>query len=207
MQNLHTKKQSHDKSLSHWLTYNWGWILGGAALLAVLVYSALSHTGGPRADYTVTWVGTTYLSEGEVEAICQAIAQAGADQNGDGAVVTDVVQYVIDFTLTGEDHGYADSHANNVKLLAHLQAEDCLLFLLEDPEQFQRSTGALRYLDGAIPTDVDGYECANWQRMCLFWQPEGLEHQAYLGLRALFSGEESLFPGAAILFDAITDGC
>lgn len=197
------------RSLSHWFSYNWGWVLGGALLILFLLYTRVLQSSAPEADYTIGWVGASYLSEAELEAISRAVAQAGADQNGDGEVTAAVNQYIVDFAMQPDHFQYADNYANALKLIAQIQAKDCLLYLLEDPELFQYSTGALCYLDGSIPGQEDHYECANWRQMCVPWYPEGLEHEAYLARRALFSGEDSqeLFPGAEILFGALTDGC
>lgn len=76
-----------------------------------------------------------------------------------------VDQFLIDFTLTPDDCRYQDTYANHLKLLAHIQAGECRLCLMEDPEGFQSATGALQYLDGTIPSESDHYECAGWERI------------------------------------------
>lgn len=193
------------KSISHWFSYNWGWLLGGALLVLFIVYTTVFQPMAPKSDYTITWVGRTLLSDAESEAISAAVTRAGSDQNRDGMVTVAVNQYVIDFTVTGEDYNYEDNYANFLKLLAEIQAKECYLFLMDDPELLQYSLGVLQYLDGTIPGEEDHYACANWEQMCVLWQPEGLEHQAYLGRRAFFGGEETqkLFPGADALFTAL----
>lgn len=197
------------KSISHWFSYNWGWVLGAVLLALFLFYTHVIQDNGPKPDYTIGWVGTSPLSESELDAISSAVASAGADQNGDGLVTTSVTEYIINFDLTPDDYGYQNAYADHLKLLAQIQANEFMLFLLEDPEGFQASTGVLRYLDGSIPGEEDQYESANWQRMCVPWQPDGLEREAYLACRAIFSGKDSekLFPGAEVLFGALTDGC
>lgn len=193
------------RSFAHWFSYHWGWLLAAAALALLLVHGYLTRSRTPQPDYTVNWVGATALSEEEEAAISAALARAGADQNGDGQVTAAVNQYLIDFALTPDSAGYADSYAGLLKLTAQVQTGDCYLYLVEDPERFQSATGIFQYLDGTIPSDEEGYECANWERMCFLWQPEGLEHQGWLGRRALFGGDEAqeLFPGSDALFGAL----
>lgn len=197
------------RSISHWFSYNWGWVLGGVLLLLFLLYTNVLRPSDPKADYIIGWVGASSLSDAELEAISQAVARAGADQNGDGQITTSVRQYLVDFTMSPDHFRYQENYANAMKLIAQIQAKECLLYLLEDPELFQYSTGVLCYLDGSIPEEADNYDCANWRQMCVPWPLEGLGHEVYLGRRSLFSGEDSqtLFPGADILFDALTDGC
>lgn len=195
------------RSFSHWFSYHWGWLLGILALILLLAHAYLTNSREPKPDYVISWIGASPLSEEEEAAISSAAACAGADQDGDGQVVTAVNQYLIDFTLSPDDYLYQDSYANHLKLLAQIQAGDCYLYYMEDPEGFQASTGVLRYLDGTTPSEADHYECANWERMCLPWQPEGFERQCWLGRQALFDGGvQSRYPGSDELFDALTAG-
>lgn len=196
------------KSFAHWFSYHWGWLLAAAVLALLLVHGYLTRSRTPQPDYTVSWVGSTALSEAEEAAVSAAVVRAGADQNGDGQVTAAVNQYVIDFTLNPDSPGYADSYAGLLKLTAQVQAGDYYLYLAEDPERLQSATGLFQYLDGTIPSGADGYECANWEQMCFPWQPEGLEHQGWLGRRALFGKDDArtLFPGSDALFAALAAG-
>lgn len=192
------------RSFSHWFSYHWGWLLGGAVLALLLVHAFLTDSREAKPDYTVSWVGASVLSEAEEAAISSAIARAGSDQNGDGQVTAAVAQYIIDFTLSPDDALYQDTYAEHLKLLAQIQTGDCYLYLMEDPAGFQSSTGALQYLDGTTPSEADHYECANWERMCVLWQAEGLDRRCWLGRRALFGGDsQALYPGGDALFETL----
>lgn len=195
------------RSLSHWFSYNWGWVLGGALLLALILSAALLHSSDPEADYLVSWVGVSALTEEEEQAVTDALSRSGQDQNGDGSVTVQLRQFIIDFTMTSSDDGFEDNYSYVLKLVAELQTEQCYLFLMDRPELFQRSTGALQYLDGTTPANMEegGYESEYWERMCVPFQAEGLERQTYLGRRAFFgdSDPSALFPGSDALFNAI----
>lgn len=198
----------HYRSFSHWFSYNWGWLLAGAAVIALIALQLWTDPRGPQPDYTISWVGATSLSEEEVAAISSAAAQAGVDQNGDGQVVVSVYQYLIDYTLSPDDFRYQDCYAEQLKLLAHIQSAESYLYLMDNPEAFQASTGVLQYLDGTVPAEDGNYQCANWADMCVLWQPEGLARQCWLGRRVLFDGSaQTRFPGSDALFAALTAEC
>lgn len=174
----------------------WSWAVGSVLALAacaVLVWAVRS-----RADYVISWVGTGPLTESEAAAVSAAVARGGADQTGDGKIRTDIRQFSVDFSLAPGDPGYEDSRAQLDKLLD--QTDDCALYLLEDPEGFQAAAGALADL-AASPGEGE-------QRY-IFWHTEGLDREVYLGRGTALEGAdaERRFPGAGILFDAMTDGC
>lgn len=194
------------KSFSHWFTYHWRPVV--CVVLAVLIWLYFANL--PKAkdpDYVVSWVGQQLLSPQEEQALTGELQAAGTDVNGDGEVVVKITQYAITFRDDIEGETLTDSYAYLTKLLNSLQANECLLFLMEDPEGFQQATGVLQYLDGTIPSEADGYECANWQEMCVPFETEALDGPVYLGRRCLFDGEdpEVRFPGADALFAALSE--
>ena len=194
------------RTLKNWLAYNWGWI--ALAVLAVLfvLYTTLLQPAQPDPDYRISWVGASALSGQEEQALCAALANLGKDENGDGRVTVAVTQYRVDFTLTNRDQGFEDNYASVLKLLAELQQGSCYLFLMDEPEQFQRSTGVLQYLDGAVPSAAqEGYESENWERMCVPFKAEGFDRAAWLGRRCVFGDRTAaeLYPGAEELFAAV----
>lgn len=192
-------------SFSHWFTYHWRavvWIV--LLLLAGLWFSLLPKE--PDTDYVISWVGTQVLSEKQEQALTQQLQAAGTDINGDGEIVIRIDQYAISFGDETDGDTLTESYTYLTKLLNAIQVKDCRLYLLEDPEGFQRVTGVLQYLDGAIPSEADSYECANWAEMCVPLETDALDVPVYLGRRCLFDGEdpEQLFPGADALFTALT---
>lgn len=199
------------KSFSHWFYYHKIWII--AAVIVALMILTLSWTHraiGPKADYRVSWVGETMLSQEEEASITAAVSSLGQDVNGDGEVTVEVVQYAVRFTTEGTAAQLEENYGTVVKLIGQLETNECYLYLMEDPEGFQYAVGALRYLDGEPSGEEDHYEYRRWREMCAPWSCPGLERRTvYLGRRALFDeGQEyeELFPGGEALFQALISG-
>lgn len=196
------------QSFSHWFSYHWKKVLVVAMILAIWIYYA-AMPKDPDPDYTITWVGASLLSSAQEEALTQAVQEAGSDVNGDGEILVRIDQYAITFDENADADTLSDSYTYLIKLMNSIQVSDCLLYLMDDPEGLQRSTGILQYLDGTVPSDEDDYECANWEEMCLPLTVEGFDYPIYLAQRILFQDDEDpeeLFPGAQALFDALTAG-
>jgi len=84
------------------------------------------------------------------------------------------------------------------------------IFLLDDPENFQKAHGALAYLDGSAPPE--GAE--DWEKMTVPWEEwagsAGVElhncdgKQLWFARRAAFSeADEAAFAGAGTLWEAL----
>ena len=197
------------RSFGHWLSYNWGWIALAAGVVFLFLYTRYLQPRPPEPDYRVSWVGVSHLSEEEELAVRTALERLGKDENGDGQVLVNVSQFIIDFDMDTSDPGFEDNYGNVTKLVAELQTAQCYLFLLDRPDRFQYATGALQYLDGtaAASEEGSGYECENWEQMCVPFQTEGSTRTAYLARRVIFQDKKSsqeLFPGADLLFEAAT---
>lgn len=195
------------KSFSHWFSYHWRPVVLALLFLGAAIYYTLLPKE-PEADYVVSWVSTKLLSDRQEQALTDQITAVGADVNGDGQIVVRIDQYMISFDPNLEGDALTESYSYLTKLLNAIQAGDCRLYFMDDPEGFQRTTGLLQYLDGSIPTEEDSYECANWAEMCIPFQADWTDQTIYLGRRCLFQGEdpEASFPGADALFTALTEG-
>lgn len=194
------------RSLGHWFSYNWPWVLIGGLLLLVILYARFLQPRQPEPDYLVSWVGVTALTEEEERAVTDALARLGRDRDGDGEVTVQLRQFIIDFAMTTDNAGFEDNYSYVMRLVGELQTEQCYLFLMDRPELFQYSTGVLQYLDGTAASGEEGsgYDSENWEQMCVPFQPRGLDRPAYLGRRVLFGNRDSeeLFPGCDELFKA-----
>ena len=195
------------KSFSHWFSYHKRAVILVLLTLGAGIYFALLPKN-PEADYVVSWVSTKLLSDRQEQALTDQITAVGADVNSDGQIVVRIDQYMISFDPNLEGDALTESYSYLTKLLNAIQAGDCRLYFMDDPEGFQRTTGLLQYLDGTIPSETDSYECANWAEMCVPFQADWTDQTIYLGRRCLFHGEdpEAYFPGADALFTALTEG-
>ena len=90
------------------------------------------------------------------------------DANGDGQTVVELEQYALDFDRDPRPEEMDARMGTVTRLTGSIYAAGgAYLFLLQDPEGFQKMTGALCYLDGTVPTPDNDYDAANWQRMVL----------------------------------------
>lgn len=136
----------------NWWYYHRGHVAIGvilALIAADLVWSFLGR-GEPKPDYQIAYVGSGSLPNDTAAAIETAFAGLGEDLNGDGQVVVRLRQYV----------SYADGDpsaaaAVEVQLMADVMEQESFLFLLEEPERFQRNYHTLSRLDGALPEEGD----------------------------------------------------
>lgn len=191
------------QSFSHWFSYHWG-IVPIALVLIFLAWFSWNGRQGPKADYSVGWVGRTMLTEEEEQALSDAVAALGSDRNGDGTVLVEVLQYMVDFDMEAIDSNAETNYSYVLKLVNELQLNTCYLYLMEDPEGFQRATGALRYLDGSVPGEEEHFECARWEEMCAPFQLEG--RAVWLGRRSLIGEEadyDAVFPDGEAMFQSL----
>lgn len=164
---------------ANWWHYHKWYVLLGAGLAALGFYlgARFLGVGQVKPDYQAAYVGSAALPEETVTALESALAELGADCNGDGRVVVRLNQYVMGDSA-GEGAVY--SYAGSTKLLADLDACDSYFFLLEDPAAFQENYQVLRCLDGSLPAEGE----ASYESCCLPWS-------ACPALRALPLGEYS----------------
>lgn len=140
--------------LKNWWWYNKTYVLLGVLVIAALVYM-FSDTGGAEPDYEVGLVTSVPREEEELQRLESRLIPYAKDRNGDGEIVVSITPYYAE--LGAEDNG------SNYMMIAALDADlvgcESGLFLLEDPEIFQKTTRALLYLDGTEPeADAADYE-------------------------------------------------
>lgn len=134
----------------NWWYYH-KWHVAAVLLLAVIavstVWSALSRV---EPDYQAAYVGSSPLPDDTAAALEAALASLGEDLNGDGRVLVSVRQYVSDSSSDPNT-----LMAVEVQLMADVSEQESFLFLLEDPEGFQRKYHTLCRLDGSLPEEED----------------------------------------------------
>lgn len=103
---------------------------------------------------------------GEIASLQAALEAVCPDADGDGEVHVAVNAIQIDYTSTRMDDAAIQSMtANADKLNAGFYTRQSGVFLLDDPENFQASHGALAYLDGSLPPEG----AADWENMTVPW--------------------------------------
>lgn len=144
------------RKLKNWWHYRKWYVITGIALFAAacsLVGNALGlFTKSP--DLQVAYVGKTPLTQDALSALEQTFTALAGDYNKDGEVIVQVNQYVNDSqnATTGTIYG---QYASEIPLIGDISAKDSYLFLMDDPQNFQREYQLLATPDGGCPDEPD----------------------------------------------------
>lgn len=191
----------------NWWYYYKYYVLTGVILagIAISLLCSWLGIGQVKPDYRIAYAGTVSLSEEAVEAIQARFAQLGRDENGDGSVTVLVNQYVSHSTGDSDSLYYAEAAA--AKLIADITDCDSYFFLLEDPDEFQRSMHVLCNADGSLPDDADlSAEGRAWP-IADFAALDGLPEELsglYLGRRGFWTGDTVKYPeGCEALWNSL----
>lgn len=149
-----TELTAAEKRKNWWYYYKKHVIIGIVlTLICIELVCSFFGVGKVKPDYTLAYVGTASLPEEQLSGLKEALAALGKDENGDGEIVVAVNQYVS--YNTGDSDSVYYAQAAQAQLIADITGCDSYFFLLENPEQFQFDTHALRRLDGTLPADED----------------------------------------------------
>lgn len=132
-------------------------------------------------DFSAALISLDSYSAEELEELENAIAASASDVNGDGRIKVELRYYPVN--VSGEEDLSYDYIAVS-KLEADLAGRVSGLFLVSDPEGFQRSSHMFAYLDGSMPDE----EAADLENMVLPIRQisalDGAGHDnLYLGIR------------------------
>ena len=117
----------------NWWAYHKLYVIGGVIFLlfACVATRNAIRTNRNLPDYTVAYVGQTAMPE-ELELILEeGLARLGQDRNGNGEVRVELRQFV----MAAE----ADVYGSSMSLVASIETNESVIFLLEDPEVFQNA--------------------------------------------------------------------
>ncbi len=150
----------------NWWRYHWLYVLAG--VLAVLTAAGIAWERFARAEYDcgAALVTRYAVTQKELSALKTALEAAAEDSNSDGRVQVSVNDIQIDYTATDLDDASIRQMTTDVdKLHADFYTGQSGVFILNDPENFQRNHAALRYLDGSEPTE----DAVDWENMVRHW--------------------------------------
>lgn len=154
---------------ANWWHYHWVAVVIGVAAVFFGGWIIKDTVFQTRPDVQIAYVGTHELPVDTVNALQNALTPFCQDENGDGKVVVQVATYNVDFNAENESTDAYYQMAGMTRLNGDLSSgSKTCIFLLEDPENFEKMTGALRYLDGTTPEDQDD-AAADWQQMVYRW--------------------------------------
>lgn len=129
-----------------WHFHKWHVVIALAAVLfvAALIRDVVRNINN-EPDYQLAYIGTVSLQDETVAALEEALAELGEDRTGDGRVLVQVNQYLVDDEVMG--------YAAQVQLWVDAENCDSFVFLMEDPVQVQEKYEILAYPDGTAPEE------------------------------------------------------
>ena len=195
---------------ANWWSYQWHYFLIGVAALAVLGGVLWERLSQIEPDCSVALVAKYAVTSSEAAVIEQAFEEVCQDTNGDGRVYVAINTIQIDYGSSNLDDAAVMAMSANIdKLHADFYTMQSGIFLLDDPENFQKNHQALAYLDGTVPPEG----AQDWENMTIPWSaclPENIPldnldpDSLWLGSRAVTNPkEQKAFAGAQNLWETL----
>lgn len=193
----------------NWWRYHWLHVLCAVLALIALTGVIWERSTKERYDCSVALVTRYAATPGEIASLRTALEAVCPDIDGDGEVHVAVNAIQIDYTSTAVDDAAIQVMTTNVdKLNSDFYTRQSGIFLLDDPENFQASHGALSYLDGSLPPEG----AVDWENMTIPWSawPGGEEVELVncqadrlWFARRIMTGpkDEAAFAGAQLLWE------
>ncbi len=142
----------HQKT-ANWWHYHWLWVLAGVVALGLFAHLIWSSLTAPKWDLQIAVIVKKPLPLPVLTALSEGLSQYTTDLDGNGNNRVEVVQYVVNFRTDAENVDPKVQSAGVAGMMADLRNGYSQVFLMDDPNGFSLSTGALRYRDGTLPAD------------------------------------------------------
>ena len=160
------KEYTKKEKAQNWWHYHKFIVLGVVVAILVVAWFIKDTVFQTRPDVQIGYIGQYDLPADTGTALQDALTPYCTDLNGDGKVVVQVTSYTVDFDAENDNTDAYNQMAGVTRLSADLSDSGTLyVMLIADPAGFQKSTGALAYLDGASPED----DADDWQNMVYRW--------------------------------------
>ena len=226
------REYTKQENAANWWHYHWMWVVIGVVAVLLAAWIIKDTVFQTRPDVQIAYVGLHDLPADTVTALQDTLTPYCTDVNGDGKVVVQVDSYTVDFDAENTSTDAYYQMAGVTRLSAELASGGkTYIFLLEDPEGFEKSTGVLQYLDGTVDDDPETAD-PDWREMVYRWTDcpvlTGLElgsydgytlmddatgtnqsvlEHLYVGRRGVWDEEQAEnYAHCAALWDALTAG-
>jgi hypothetical protein len=151
------------RNWKNWFHYHKWFLLAGVIVLGMLgsLFSAMFGIGKTKPDLEVAAAVSVLLSDEDLHSMEEQFAHLAGDYNHDGKTVVRVHYYRLntpDHTPENDDEARI-YYASEIQLAGDLEECDSFLFLMDDPDRFQRTFQILSLRDGSEPeeyTDASG---------------------------------------------------
>ncbi len=153
------KELTKEEKRRNWWHYNKYIVIGviAAVILGIDLFRTMAGFKTEKADIQIAAATSYQLPENAAEALSEAFSAYADDYDGNGKVNVRINLYSLsDDSSTQEQMYYA--YASQVTLVSDLETCESFIFLLDDPEQFQKMYEILSHTDGTLPKDGNDYE-------------------------------------------------
>lgn len=179
-----------------WHYYKW-YVIVGVVLAAALVNLTGNALGlfTKSPDLQIAYVGAGRLPDDTVLALEQIFASLIDDYNQDGAILVQVNQYIRD-NNTADAETTSAQYASEISLLGDISDCESYLFLMDDPERFQREFQVLAMPDRSCPSDADystDGKVILWADCPLLTTPEAGSYTEIIGGQSVSGDNQKLF--------------
>lgn len=136
-----------------WYYYKW-YVICGTGLVILALYLAGNALGVFRKapDLSIAYIGETELPQDTVRALEQAFASISGDFNSDGEAIVKIRQYVSD---NQNPEAVYYEYASEIGLIGDITDCESYIFLMDNPQAFQKSFHVLAAPDGSCPDELD----------------------------------------------------
>lgn len=155
MPELTQKQQQWRKWKNWWYYYKW-YVVCGVILLGIIINVMGNYLGWwtKVPDLQIAYVGKAELPADTVSALEDVFTSIAADFNGDGEIIVQINQYISGLNSTDPEMAQYE-YASELSLIGDISDCESYLFLMDDPEQFQRNYQLIAAMDGNCPDDTD----------------------------------------------------
>lgn len=146
----------------NWWYYNKWLVIGGiiGAFVLVDLFRTVTGMKTVRPDVRIAFVTESRLSEEDIDALENSLAKYAQDYNNDKKTLVEVRQFLMPGNPTAEEVMYAQ-YASEVTLISDMDQCDSFLFIMKDPDSFQKAFEVFAYPDGTLSSaSTKGSECA-----------------------------------------------
>ncbi|MCR5229989.1 MAG: hypothetical protein K6D03_07665 [Solobacterium sp.] len=160
------RELTKEEKRRNWWAYN-KYIVAGAVIAVILGADLIRTMAGFKtepADIQIACATEKQLPEHAAEALSEAFSAYASDYDGNGKVNVQINLYSMsDDSSTQEQMYYA--YASQVTLVSDLETCGSYIFLLDDPETFQRMYEVLSHTDGTLPENG-----SDWKQSVYAWK-------------------------------------
>ena len=146
-----------EKRRNWWDYHKWHVVIGIVCVILMLdLIGDVLHNVRNKPDYKIAYVGYTDLPDDIAEALENAFAGLGEDLNGNGKVQVELLEYQLyresdSINPAEQEQGAEMGYNASMLLTTNIELVESMIWLLEEPEDFNAHYPILCHADGTLP--------------------------------------------------------